>query len=72
MKRDAYIFILSLAGYLLCGCTPYNADKVNTSLIQGKWILADVDRTIYDNVDVDYNKDRTYLIFDGDKWFSGL
>jgi hypothetical protein len=67
MKRYIYIIILFLTGYLLCGCTPYNADKVNSGLIQGKWILADVDRAIYDSVNVDYNKERTYLIFDGDK-----
>ncbi len=67
MIRYIYIITLSLTGYLFCGCTPYNADKVNTSLIQGKWILTNVDRVIYDSINVDYNKERTYLIFEGDK-----
>ncbi|SBV93932.1 hypothetical protein [uncultured Dysgonomonas sp.] len=67
MIRYVYIITLFLTVYLFCGCTPYNADKVNTSLIQGKWILTDVDRVIYDSINVDYNKERTYLIFEGDK-----
>lgn len=67
MIRYVHIIVLFITGYLFCCCTPYNADKVNNSLIQGKWILTDVDRAVYDSINVDYNKERTYLIFDGDK-----
>jgi len=36
---------------------------VNNELIQGKWLLIDVDRELYDSVKVDYAKELTFLIF---------
>lgn len=59
------IFFLGLVT-LLCCCTPYNSDSANLKLIQGKWILVDVKRDAYDSVEVDYNKQITYLTFEGD------
>jgi hypothetical protein len=68
MSKYVHIIIPFLTGiYLLGGCTPYNADKANTGLIQGKWTLTGVNRTTYDTVKVDYNEERTYLIFEGNK-----
>ena len=69
MGRCASIILKFLfAVFLLYACTPYNADKVNTGLIQGKWELTDVDREVYDSINVDYNNERTYLVFDGDEF----
>lgn len=67
MLRANKIILLALfAGLLLC-CKPYNSNEANGKLIQGKWMLVDTDRDLFDTVKIDYNKQVTYLIFNGDK-----
>ncbi|WP_051697679.1 hypothetical protein [Prevotella sp. 10(H)] len=68
MNRKVSIAILFILGICIYSCTPYDSDRVNTGLIQGKWVLADAERTVmYDTVNVDYNKELTFLIFEGNK-----
>ncbi|MDU1889428.1 MAG: hypothetical protein E6767_01955 [Dysgonomonas sp.] len=47
-------------------CTPYNSDKVNTELLQGKWVLTDVNDSVLDTINVDYTKELTFLLFSKD------
>lgn len=60
------VFILIFT-FVFTGCTPYDSDKVNTGLIQGKWMLIEADRAIYDSVEVNYTKELTVLIFEGNR-----
>jgi len=65
-----YRLIKTLATTFVCAffaCTSYNSDKANTELIQGKWLLVDVDHSIYDTITVDYSNEQTFLIFEGSK-----
>lgn len=50
----------------IVACTPYDSNKVNNELIQGKWQLIDVDHEVYDTIAVDYSRELTYLAFVGD------
>lgn len=56
------IFFVSIIYF--SACTPYNSDKVNHQLIQGKWELVGVDHIAYDSIGIDYTKEQTLLIFD--------
>ncbi|MBK5721931.1 hypothetical protein JGH11_13710 [Dysgonomonas sp. Marseille-P4677] len=69
MERNRIIATVSIliSIFTFVNCTPYNSDKVNTDLIQGKWLLIEADRSVYDTVEVDYTKDLTYLIFEEDR-----
>lgn len=67
MIQKLRIVICTMCILLLCNCKPYNADESNNKLIQGKWMLVDADRDDYDSVKIDYSRQVTYLIFDGDK-----
>lgn len=62
------LFISSII-YIFVTCTPYNSDKVNTELIQGKWQLMDTKnhKDKLDTVQIDYSEEFTYLIFKGNK-----
>jgi hypothetical protein len=60
------IFFILFTSLLLC-CKPYNSDEANHKLIQGKWMLVDADRELFDSVNIDYDKQITYLVFNGDK-----
>jgi hypothetical protein len=67
MLRVNKIILLALFTCLLLCCKPYDSDKANHKFIQGKWMLVDVERNLFDTVKVDYDKQITYLIFSGDK-----
>lgn len=67
MLRTNKIILLTLFTSLLLCCKPYNSDKANHKLIQGKWMLVDAKRGLLDTVKVDYDKQITYLVFNGDK-----
>lgn len=64
-RRSKTVLLLTLITLLHC-CTPYNSDDANFKMIQGKWMLVDVDRDAYDSVEVDYNQQITYLTFERD------
>lgn len=66
MKKHQ-LSLLSFIILLFFSCTAYDSDRVNRQLIQGKWMLVDVNDRIYDTVFVDYHKEITYLLFEGDK-----
>lgn len=66
LQANKILLFALLAGVLLC-CKPYNSDEANHKLIQGKWMLVDVERDMFDTVKVDYNKQLTYLIFNDNK-----
>lgn len=64
------IFLSSVIIMLLFSlCTPYNSDKANYKLIQGRWMLVDVNHSeiILDTVRIDYNKNQTILVFEKNK-----
>lgn len=62
-----YVIIISfLVAYVIVSCTPYNSNEVNKQLIQGKWLLMDVEHDVYDTISVDYIREETYLSFEGD------
>lgn len=65
MKKVYFLFSLFIILIISTswGCTHYDSNKVNNELIQGKWLLIDVDRELYDSVKVDYAKELTFLIF---------
>lgn len=69
MKRVNIIITAAIliSVFAFASCTPYNSDQVNTKLIQGKWLLVEADRAVFDTIEVDYTKDLTYLIFEGNK-----
>lgn len=67
MLRTNKLILLSLFTSLLLCCKPYNSDKANHKLIQGKWILVDTQHNLLDTVKVDYDKQITYLVFSGNK-----
>lgn len=67
MLRTNKIILLTLFTSLLLCCKPYNSDKANHKLIQGKWMLVDAERNLLDTIKVDYDKQITYLVFNGDK-----
>ncbi|MFV0538227.1 MAG: hypothetical protein ACK5M3_12790 [Dysgonomonas sp.] len=67
MLQSKKIILLALFTSLLLCCKPYNSNEANNRFIQGKWMLVDADRDLFDTVDVDYNKQITYLIFNGNK-----
>lgn len=54
---------------IFMSCTSYDSNKVNTELIQGKWQLVDIEhsRHQYDTLSIDYLKEITFLVFDGNK-----
>lgn len=58
--------------FLLFSCKPYNSNKVNTTLIEGRWLLVDVDSKKFDSITVDYTTELTYLIFRGDSCIQQL
>jgi hypothetical protein len=66
LRANKIILLILFTGLLLC-CKPYNSDEANHKFIQGKWMLADAKRDLFDTVKVDYDKQITYLIFSGDK-----
>ena len=61
------LLIVSFVVFVLFSCTPYNSDRENLQLIQGKWMLVDVNDLVYDTVFVDYEKEITYLFFEGNE-----
>lgn len=65
MKKNYFLIIWSITFIIATSwsCTPYDSNKVNYELIQGKWLLMDVDRELYDSVTVDYTKELTFLVF---------
>lgn len=67
MLQSRKIILLILSCSLLLCCKPYNSDEANYRFIQGKWMLVDADRDLFDTINVDYNKQITYLIFNGNK-----
>ncbi|GAB6010366.1 lipocalin family protein [Dysgonomonas reticulitermitis] len=67
MLRANKIILLTLFTSLLLCCKPYNSDEANHKFIQGKWMLVDAERNLFDTINVDYNKQITYLIFNGNK-----
>lgn len=67
MSRGKRILIFTGFIALLFSCKPYNSDEANHKLIQGKWMLVDVERGALDSVKVDYYKQVTYLTFEGNK-----
>ncbi len=67
MKRYLYLTIsatLLLAAFAYC--TPYNSDKANMQMIQGRWMLVDTRHATkkLDTVYIDYNKQQTFIVFD--------
>ncbi|MDR2954479.1 MAG: hypothetical protein LBV43_05315 [Prevotella sp.] len=64
MKHLFSLFIITTI-YLFAACTPYNSNEANIRMIQGTWLLQDVEHSVLDTVTVDYNEERTYLIFKG-------
>lgn len=52
--------------FVLSCCTPYDSNKVNKELLNGKWVLTDVDHSNYDTIKVDYTNELTYLLFKQD------
>lgn len=64
IKITAYIFI---SIFIFTHCNRYNSDKVNTEMIQGKWLLTEAERIGYDTIEIDYEQELTYLVFDGNK-----
>ncbi|MBD8390122.1 hypothetical protein [Dysgonomonas sp. BGC7] len=66
MSRKLYIIPFILITFIYLQCTPYNSDKVNHQLIQGKWMLVEADHNnkILDTVKVDYQNNQTILVFD--------
>lgn len=63
MFKVASLFVFLV---LFIGCKPYNSNDANSSFIQGRWVLVDVKSKEHDTVDVNYEKQLTYLVFSGD------
>lgn len=66
MKSISLIIACAFVICVIVSCTPYNSNRVNEQLIQGKWQLMDVEHDVYDIISVDYTKEQTYLEFEGD------
>lgn len=68
-RKNIHIYIKAFTIAITClliACTPYDSNKVNTDLIQGKWQLVDIKNfdQAQDSILIDYSKDITFLIFD--------
>jgi len=72
MKKFIYtvITVLSII-FTFSVCTPYNSNKVNYEMIQGKWILVDAHHAEkrIDTAFLDFEKEQTILLFEDNKCF---
>lgn len=67
MKNLSIIIVACLSVlFTIAACTPYDSNRVNKELVQGKWQLVDVEHELYDTIAVDYASELTYLIFEED------
>jgi len=70
MKKFRYLtIIIPFISIIFSLCTPYNSNKVNTDLIQGRWLLVDSEhaKQEFDTLFIDYEKERIILNFDQNK-----